>query len=71
MVEHLAPMYFRIGGTYADRIVFTETDEVGLRESDMTFFGEFKGFKFLWGFHDGVFSFRLFESVPVYSERWG
>lgn len=41
-------MYFRIGGTYADRIVFTETDGVGLLESDMTFFGEFGGFNF-WG----------------------
>lgn len=60
-------MYFRIGGTYADRIVFTETDGVGLRESDMTFFGEFWSFG---EFPDGVFSIRLFESVPVYSKRW-
>lgn len=37
LVNHLAPMYFRVGGTYADRIVFSQSENVGLGESDITF----------------------------------
>lgn len=34
-------MYFRIGGTYADRIVFSQDENGGLRDSDITFLGKF------------------------------
>lgn len=34
-------MYFRVGGTYADRIVFSQSENVGLGESDITFLGKF------------------------------
>ncbi|XP_066250091.1 heparanase-like [Euwallacea similis] len=38
LVRHLAPLYFRVGGTYADRIVFSEKDEEGtIGASDVTF----------------------------------
>ncbi|ENN78583.1 heparanase [Dendroctonus ponderosae] len=38
LVAHLAPMYFRIGGTYADRIVFAREDQTErLQAADITF----------------------------------
>ncbi|CAG9771071.1 unnamed protein product [Ceutorhynchus assimilis] len=39
LVSHLSPMYFRIGGTYADRITFSEEESTAL--------DDIVGFKFL------------------------
>lgn len=41
MVQHLSPMYFRIGGTFADRIAFSEdnsNERTNLTDADITFF---------------------------------
>lgn len=40
-------MYFRIGGTYADRIIFSQSENVGLGESDITFLGKLQQFQTL------------------------